>query len=402
MRKRYWSYEHDGTGIAQPGQWLDPLMGTAVHEGIEALLMGQSITIAVARAHTVMREAKEAGPILIFRLGLNAEDDFKEAMLLVEALVRGWHAVRYRSVIETYDIIAVERELTVDYPCQGQTIRQLTRPDIILRRKVDGSVFIRNLKTASRIDDKWRMKWRYDMQTFSEALAVESWLGEPVAGTIMEGFVKGSREAYPKGSGDYHWNSPLTRVWKRAGEPPMTEDDWAGRYEWSCTAPHGVGRSKCIGNRNHRLGPGYRKVSVTEFPDGVEGWINHLLTHDRALLEEQFVELTPIIRSPYEIERWKRQALPREVEIREHRDYIDAINKSEGTPERLKYPIMYDVDAQEEALDRFFPMSTADGNCVWPSACPFLEVCWGTMGDDLEGNGFAPRKPNHPQEFEGD
>src|SRR5271170_5541465 len=85
-RLRYWRYEHDGTGIEQPGQWLDPLIGTAVHNGVEMLLEGNSVDAAVGISQTTIINAKAAGPILIYRLGLHAEDDIKEGMLLAEAL----------------------------------------------------------------------------------------------------------------------------------------------------------------------------------------------------------------------------------------------------------------------------------------------------------------------------
>ena len=212
----------------------------------------------------------------------------------------------------------------------------------------------------------------------------------------MQGLVKGSRADYERdlnahtGPGKFHWSgSPLLWAWKRESEGFGMDDSWYARYEWTCLGPHEMGRGKkCQGGANHRLS-GVRKAKVTDYPGGIGGWIRFLAATDRQLLEEQFVELTPILRSEYEIERWKRQALPREVEIREHRDHLSHIN---GSPEGD--PVLH-----EDLLDRWFPMSTADGNCVWPSKCMFFEVCHGVAKDDLAGNGFVPRQPNHP-EFE--
>lgn len=386
MRLRYWRYEHEGIGVEQGGQWLDPLIGTAVHTGIEHSLKGFGVEDCVSQAREVVRLAQRSGPILIFRQGLDPARDIEEGLLLAEALVRGWASVRLPKIQAEFEVIAIEREMHKDFHGDGRTVRLLTRPDIVMRRRSDGRIFVRNLKTASRVDDKWRDKWRYDMSTFSEALAVEELLGEPVAGTIMEGIVKGSRKDYPMGSGDYHWDSPLLFAWKRDGEPPMTEDEWYGRYEWSCTAPHVMGNGrKCPGSKSHRLS-GVHKYMVTTRLGGVSGWIDYLGANDRSLLEEQFVELTPILRSAYEIERWKRQKLPMEVEIREHRDHLRSMQA------------MPEPEFDEALLDRWFPMSTADGNCVWPSKCAYFEICHGTQGDDLAGNGFVPRNPNHPAE----
>lgn len=383
-RLRYWRYEHDGTGIEKPGQWLDPLIGDAVHRGIELALVGKGVEDCIRMGIEEMLIARRAGPIIVFRPGPDFEVDWAEAQSLAEALIRGWCSVRLGPILADYDVILIEREMIKDYECMGHTIRQLTRPDIVLRRKSDKALFIMNLKTASRVDAKWREKWRYDMQTFSEALAVEQLLGEPVAGTIMAGLVKGSRKDYPMGSGDYHWDSSLIWAWHRAGEPPMTEDLWEARYEYSCTAPHTMGNGrKCPGNKGHRLS-GVHKSAIVNRPGGVRGWIDHLAANDRAFIEEQFIELTPILRSAYEIERWKRQKLPAEVRIRETRDYLRGL--AEDDPSR------------EALLDQWFPQSTADGNCLWPSQCQFFNVCHGVERDDLEGAGFAARVPNHPEQ----
>ena len=385
MRKRFYQYEINGVGIQKAGNWLDPLIGTAVHNGIEGLLTGKNIEQAVVIVKETILAAQREGPIVVFRQGLDPAKDVEEGMLLAEALVRGWAAVRLQALLATYDVVAIEKECQKDYESGGRKIIQLSRPDIVLRRKDDKSLFIMNLKTTSRVDQKWREQWRYDMQTFSEAAAVEQLLGEPVAGTIICGLVKGSRKDYPMGSGDYHWDSILTQAWTKSGELGQ-QDEWFGRYEWSCMAAHKLGNGRaCPGGKQHRLS-GVHKAQITERLGGVSGWISYLAVEDRALLEDQFVELTPILRSAYEIERWKQQKLPMEIAIREHRDYlIDSTNV---------------IQDDEDLLNAWFPMSTAKGNCLWPSQCTFFDVCHGVAGDDLAGAGFVERSPNHPSEGE--
>ena len=393
LRLRYWRYEHDGIGLEQAGEWLDPLIGTAVHTAIEHLLMfsGKAIEDAVALGRETLLSAQRQGPILVYKQSIDPAMDFAEGQLLMEALVRGFASMRLPAILTTYEVVAIEREMSVDYSCAGRTIRQLSRPDIVLRRRADSALFIMNLKTASRVDDKWRTKWRYDMQTFSEATAVEAELGEPVAGTIIVGLVKGSRKDYERdlsatvGPGKFHWSdTPLLWAWKRDGGGPGVDDEWYARYEWQCTGPHTMGNGrKCSGGATHKLS-GVRKACVSDRLGGVSGWISYLAVSDRQLLEEQFVELPPILRSAYEIERWKRQALPCEVEIRERRDQINSMDADDA--------------AREDLFDRWFPMSTADGNCIWPTRCQFFEVCHGTARDDLAGAGFVPRNPNHANE----
>ena len=400
-RYRYWKYEHDGTGIEKAGEWLDPLIGTAVHQGVESLLTVYSRVItqgghdsAVERAVAVAREvilaARRRGPILIYKPSNEPDSDITEGMWLAEALVRGWAAVRLPA-LALWEIITVEKEHDATFKVDGRTVRLMTRADIVHRRG-DESTFIRNLKTTSRVDQRFRDKWRYDMQTLSEVLGVEQSTGLKVDGVIIEGLVKGSREDYERdlnewtGPGKFHWQSPLIWAWKRDGEPPMVDDQWFARYAWRCTGPHTMDNGrKCPGNAGHKL-TNVHKAPTWTFPGGVKGWIDMLAQHDRELLEEQFVELPAILRSPYDIERWKRQTLHREVEIRERRDIlmtrVDEV--SDGT--------------QEALLDRWFPMHTQDGNCLFPSRCEMFDICHGNQGDDLEGNGWRARVPNHPQE----
>ncbi len=185
------------------------------------------------------------------------------------------------------------------------------------------------------------------------------------------------------GSGNYHWESPLLWPWKREGGS-INADEWYPRYEWSCVGPHKMGNGKqCPGGKQHKLSGVHKANAAAEFPGGAAAWIAFLVDNDQEFLENQFVELTPIMRSPYEMEQWKRQVLPRELEIREHRDYICNIG----------------YEDMDDMLDRWFPMSTSDGNCIWPSNCVMKDTCWGTVDPDEEGSGFVPRDPNHPAEF---
>jgi hypothetical protein len=388
MRLRYWRYEHNGRGLERPGEWLDPLMGTAVHDGIESYLTGSIVQGAVAHSLETMHAARRSGPIHVFRANTDFEADWSEALGMVELLVRGWIAARGAQLLKDYEVIATEREFHVDFPVGGRTVRFLVRPDILPRRRSDGGLFIMNLKTASRVDQKWREKWRYDMSTFTEMLAVESELGEHVSGVIMAGLVKGSRKDYPMGSGNYHWESPLLWPWKREGGS-INADEWYPRYEWHCVGPHKMGNGRpCPGDKDHRLSGVHKANVAKEYPGGPAAWIAFLVENDLEFLENQFVELTPIMRSPYEMETWKRQVLPRELEIRERRDYLMS------SPAGVAGDPVHD-----DLLDKWFPMSTSDGNCIWPSPCQFKDVCWGNLDIDDPESGFVARDPNHPTEF---
>jgi hypothetical protein len=273
----------------------------------------------------------------------------------------------------------------------------MTRPDIVWRRHADGAVFIRNLKTVRDPKTTWREQWALDMQTLSEPLAAEAWLAKAaytagegselpatITGVIIDGLITGAVLEYPRGSGKWYHNTPLVYAWRQAGDAPFGADAFYPRYEWTCTAPHKFanGRS-CPGDRTHKLS-GVTKVPVEQhYPGGQLAWLEHLFTTERALLEEQIIELPPILRSPYQIERWKRMVLGREVRINHDAQYV----QNPSVP-----------DHYEERLDLCFPMHTASGNCLRPGRCMAMDLCHGTAAADPFAAGYRPRTPHHADE----
>jgi hypothetical protein len=125
---------------------------------------------------------------------------------------------------------------------------------------------------------------------------------------------------------------------------------------------------------------------------GVKEWVRHLSETDPALLEEQVVELPPILRSEMQIHAWKDTVVYQERQIRHNRDCVQSVSgDSEEQPGRT---------CQQRWLDETFPMSTSSGNCLWPSRCTFFSLCHenGDPNDDM----YTIRVANHPQEFAND
>src|SRR6266576_4973050 len=192
-RLRYWRYEHDGTGVEPSDERslrLDARIGTGVHDGIENALMPASAGMladyrplaalsAGVGAGAYMRKIAEDG---IDYMGLpeQTQHDVLEGAQIVSALVYAWVMVRLPSLLREGSILAVEREMNVDFPVGDKTVRLMTRPDIIWRRNADGAVFIRNLKTVREPRGVWREQWALDMQTLTEPLAVDKWLAENI------------------------------------------------------------------------------------------------------------------------------------------------------------------------------------------------------------------------------
>src|SRR5262245_49312337 len=164
-----------------------------------------------------------------------------EQMAIVEALVRTWYATRYAQFVEKYEVLAVEREYSVEL---APGLVWMSRPDLVVRRKADGALFIINMKTTKRADERWMDQWPLDMQTLSEVVAVEHAMQSKLSGVIILGLLKGEKAEYPKGSGQWYHNSPLIWAWHNESGKPHPRGEWTARYEWQDD------------EGNHRLGKG--------------------------------------------------------------------------------------------------------------------------------------------------
>lgn len=403
-RLRYWRYHYNGTGLEPSGEAslkLDARIGTWVHWGIEKWLDPPSPSAAL------MAISAEAGfnnecRALVEWDSLNTEQKFQitEAGRIVKALVYAWCRVRGPLLLQEGEVLALEQEIDVDFPVGNDTVRLMARPDVIYRRKTDGEVFIRNIKTVRKPNTTWREQWGLDMQTLSEPLAVDKWLGrDKCSGVNIDGLLTGEVLEYPKGTGHYYHNTPLLYSWCKKGignDPPFEVPDvWFSRYEWTCAGPHKLGNGRlCGGGETHRLSGVTKEDIETRYPGGVIGWIDYLLENDRSLVEEQLVELPPILRSEWHIERWKRMTLQREVRINEDAKLLNFIHDCKiDEPTQPGDPMPFD-----QTLDYKFPMHTSSGNCLRPGKCTFFDCCFGSSGEAPLQAGYVRREPNHPQE----
>ena len=350
-----------------------------MHEIIEQILVCTEVDEAVTRAIYQYRESIKGScdpqdERLTYLVG--------EQWALAEAIGRAWFLSRYSDFISTYEVLDIEREESVEL---APGVVWMSRPDLLVRRHSDGTLFIVNLKTTKKADERWVSQWPLDMQTLSEVVAVEDRLNKNVfhqlgesleivpsspiklSGVIILGLLKGEQLQYPAGSGNWYHNSPLIWAWHNESGKVHPRGEWSARYEWSDD------------EGNHRLGKGWVKREIwLHYPEGVKGWVRHLLETDPALLEEQVVQLPPILRSEQQIQAWKRMVISSELDIRDNREH---------------------VEANELNIDAMFPMSTSSGNCLWPSRCIYAGICHGIESPD-DDTLYQIRVPNHPQEGE--
>src|SRR5215472_5147980 len=160
MRLRYLRYQYGGVGLEREGDLkLDARIGTWVHHGIET---GLTCAKGFKAGEFEAQVAEDAGADFVTDclkvtsgqiLSDQLNYDIGEGQWIVTALVYAWLRLRGPRMLRDGDILAVEKEITVDFPLPeyvmesglkvGNTVvRLMARPDIIWRRKSDGTIFI--------------------------------------------------------------------------------------------------------------------------------------------------------------------------------------------------------------------------------------------------------------------
>lgn len=388
-RAGYWGYYYHNRGIVAAREIPPPwplLTGSGVHNGIERVLKGEQADLVaidegakyIFDIHPLFNGIEE-GPALD-----NLKHNLKEQSELVTALIYGWYKVIHPDYISHYEPVDIEREEEITFQVGEQELTLLTRTDLLSKVRGSDNYVIHNWKTVTSADKDWLEQWRYDQQTLTEYIAVENRLGKQVIGTIITGLVKGRKSEWPEDSGNWSHNNPMVYQWiKDAGGSV----DYQAKYKWKCDSPHTMSKGKeCPGGQNHTRS-GYYKGSVADkYPSGIIAWIDHLNATEPQTLSPYFIALPPISRSDWEIERWKRQTLAREIE--------DVSRAAEI--ERL---ITIEPDTAAILLDHYFPQSSGHGNCIRGIRCPYLDVCYGSQDVDDQSI-FKPRDANHPKEGE--
>jgi hypothetical protein len=385
-RKYYWNYQYKGRGIQLAREIPPPwalLTGTYTHNGIEHVLKGANPAEAATVEAT--NYIYSISPLFNDIEDGPAKDNLirqlQEQSQLVTALVYGWSKVRLPDYLSMYEPLDIEREEEITFTVGETEVTLLTRTDILSLIRGSDNRMIHNLKSCTQADDNWRRQWRYDQQTLTEYIAVENRIGKTINGVIIEGLVKGRKSEYPEDSGNWSHNNPMIYQWIKADD-----SDYQAKYKWRCDAPHQMSRGKeCPGGQNHTRS-GYYKGSVADkFPGGIISWIDHLVATEPETLSTYFVTLPPITRSDWEVERWKRQTLAREIEDVRNAREIDRL-------------ITIDPEVAATLLDYHFPMNSSHSNCFnWGTPCQYLGICWGSADPD-DTSKYRPRIPNHPRE----
>ena len=406
-RKYFWLYQFLGVGIVKirelPPYW--PFhTGTFIHEGVESVLRGVPGKEAAEKAAS---DYYNKWAPIVTQPDISPENsailmmELEQEVDLVKALVYGWATVGYPRFLANYTVIknGIEQEEEISWLIDDGTpgapkaeMRLLTRTDILAKANSTGMVHLFNLKSVKEANEKWRTGFQRDMQTLTEAMAVESRLGFKVDGVIIEGLIKGKNNEYPKGSGFWQSQSMLIYAWVKEADATsaalpgeVTQTEYATSWDYTCTSPHIMGNHQhCPGGRNHTLGKGYRKRAVRDcFPGGVFGWLDYLNRNDPEVLASYFIQLPAINRDEFQVARWVRQKLHRE---KERQDNAAKVNEAFERG---------DKDTAYALLDHTFNMN--EGYQCFD--CAYNSLCW-EAGNPLDEDVWRARVPNHLAEAE--
>jgi hypothetical protein len=403
-RARYLRYHSgpSGYGIQRKALALPLTTGAYTHDLLAELLLAHQEEARggeKVQAKTIIE--KQVGKYKTicakrgFQEGLAEDTDrvIQEQAALIEGF--GWCAHYYwiPQLFEEWEPVMVEEEITAELagaapPAEGEPrIILMLRPDLVLRRRLDGSLAEVDFKTAADTSYiSWRRQWEDNGQ-----LALQGWgageaLGEPVDFAYVYALIKGRRTKDKGENPIERQRSPLVYAYHRAANPPMVEEDWKLRYEW--VDPE-TGETR-------RVGKGYQLKSIQShlFPGKPAGmstteyWVRALALEDAGAQRE--------ILGPYQILPEQKQAMLRAAVAEEQRwreklwRIYDAGEKA-GWDER--------DPGFQQVLDQEAPRTW---DCHrYGKDCQFLSLCRKEGGWEapLEG-GFVLRRPHHQPELE--
>lgn len=342
-RRRYILFEWGGRGLSpkQRSRYLE--FGSIQHDSMADLLMGRDIEEVVATAVARFRTAIENGEI-----SWNKPHRTTEQLVFLECQLRGWHRWVLPQILREYTVHRVEGEVIYDF----LNCRLGAKPDVLLRRISDGSLWYIEWKTTGSMTPEWFASWHKAVQLHAGALGVARTLGEPLAGAIVFALYKGFEN-------------------KKADRQ---ESIFAYGY-----VPRGKRDENEISIPVYEYKPGLVKEAIwhTKTP---KQWIEEM---PEDVLSAQFGDTGPVYLDEDQCESWLRQASYRETEID---TAVNLLAMASTTPE-----------GRQEILDRTFPQNFDECTPSFGSPCDAVNFCFmrHVQDDPIKSGLFEMRRPHH-------
>lgn len=377
QRLRALTYETDN-GPNQPKGWV-PVKRRHYYE------VGQTLHKALERVFTGSDPAYEAERIWAFTENPDALDwgngesslppDLKacEAATWIEAAMWTWVIERLPYLQKEFEVVACERELEmplgeIQCPCitagelhaecaATSAIRPviwLSRPDVILRRRSDRSLFVLDFKSSGFKEDasSLDLTLQHKVLVYAQLAAVEHALGEPVTGYLYEGFYKGQNRE-DKRLGFKRRYSPLA---------------WA-----YCSPSDGLSKAS-VDAENWHLGTARLLKDLPGWT--IKDYVQEVLTEEQRQGQLMY-SAESIGANPVQVERWRRQVLAEEAKWQ--RWHLAGASLDE-VPQNDDHCMRYRGEP-----------------------CSYLPACWDEVVkvDPVASGRFCARTPNHAPESKG-
>ena len=377
QRLRALTYETDN-GPGQPRGWVPAKrrhyheVGQTMHDALGAVCTGED-PLEVAERIWNFTENPEGLQWRGVEGALPPDLAAREAACWLEAAMWVWVIERLPWFKAEFEVVAVEQELQVALGeitcsccvedgksaaancklCDGWAKRPvvwLSRPDLILRRRSDHSLFVMDFKSsgfkedASSID----LTLQHKVLVYAQIATVEHALGEPVTGYLYEGFYKGSNRE-DKRLGFKRRYSPLA---------------WA-----YCSPGDGLSRAS-VDAENWRLGTARLLKDLPGWT--IKDYVEQVLTAEQRQGQLMY-SAESIGANPAQVDRWKRQVLFEEAQWQA---WHAAGAKLDVVPQNDDHCMRYRGEP-----------------------CSYLKACWteAVRMDPIASGLFTARTPNHPE-----
>ena len=424
LRGRYLQYHAGphGYGWQRKAQSIPTVTGTLVHAPLAAVLAYVAETDRLPSdevVYTAITQAQDTYRTLVEKRGLATllepallTQRVNEQLALLEGLVWTWVRQALPGFHAQYRVLEVEREDVTVYGCTCglgdgigtaeahdaracHGIGWMTRGDALCVDRLVPVHSYHDFKTTGIANLNWEAQWKYRVQLVAGVLGAEQRLGIQVDQVYIHALIKGRYESEwnpetRKADGPKFQNSPLVYGWRRPGNPPLAEEDWAASYNY-------VGED----GKAHRLTKDYKRTGIWALPPEVwqqgcvspgDYWSRFLASTGKR--NDCYRVIGPIGR-----EDWKLKAFLGQLQGEEQRwqAILWALYDLQVTQGKAF------ASAEVQAyLDRYVPQNRGSAcHNYYGDTCPMVPVCERHSGWEEPGlMGFIARRPHHDPELQ--
>lgn len=266
--------------------------------------------------------------------------------------------------------------------CEGIGLQ--TGPDFISQHRQSLSHRYDEFKTkGGYLTDAWAESFETRAQITLGTIGVEQKHGITIDQVFLHGLSKG-RLTKSGELGEFQ-DSRLTWAWRKPAVPPVSAEEWEYQYEW-------WEEDTVTGSpRKRRLGKGWERAWVGDYPGGLPAWIDQL---PERIVAQTVRTIGPMLRNPMTKQAALEGWIAVERDIRHRLGIVyDALAAADVAFD-------WSQPAIQTLLNELFPQSWECQRFGARYACSFKPICHRDPGwQDPFTIGFQHRRPHHPFEL---